>query len=291
MKYKSEFKIGLWTIIALTVLFLGTNYLKGVNALKMGQLYTMVCDKVEGLAVSSQIKLHGLKVGVVRSMEYDAASDRVMVVLNLYDNDLRLPKDTRLFVQPDLLGTSNIVIEMGESKEYYHDGDTIYAPPTEPALLDKLAPVMDQVSGLMPKLDTLLMGINVLVNESKLHESLLEVNTMTTHLNQTVNDLNRLMRKDVPQLMGSVQSAASNLDTLSCQLKEGDLQKLLSDANQAMTEVNDVLGKLQSQEGTAGQLLNSTELHDQLSNTIADVDSLINDIKQHPKKYINVKVF
>jgi len=291
MKISNEFKIGFWAIVALATLFLGINYLKGINTLKQGQFYTLMCDKVDGLAVSSHIKLHGLKIGMVRSLEYDPTTDRVMVDLNIYDSDMRIPVDSRFFVQPDLLGTADVVIEMGTSSTYYEPWDTIMAPPTAPGLLDKADPIVDQISQLMPKIDTLVMGINVLVSESKLQESLLEVNTMTKHLNQTVNELNRLLRKDVPSLMNNVTSAAANIDTLAIQLKEAEINSLLANANQAVLEVNQLLQKVQSDQSTAGQLLNNTQLHDQLNRTVADIDSLVNDIKENPKRYIHIKVF
>lgn len=291
MKISNEFKIGFWAIVALATLFLGINYLKGINTLKQGQFYTLMCDKVDGLAVSSHIKLHGLKIGMVRSLEYDPTTDRVMVDLNIYDSDMRIPVDSRFFVQPDLLGTADVVIEMGTSSTYYEPWDTIMAPPTAPGLLDKADPIVDQISQLMPKIDTLVMGINVLVSESKLQESLLEVNTMTKHLNQTVNELNRLLRKDVPGLMNNVTSAAANIDTLAIQLKEAEINSLLANANQAVLEVNQLLQKVQSDQSTAGQLLNNTQLHDQLNRTVADIDSLVNDIKENPKRYIHIKVF
>lgn len=291
MKLSKEFKIGISAIATLVLLFFGINFLKGVHSFKQGNFYYLICDKVEGLAVSSHVKLHGLKVGMVRSLEYDDRNDQVIVYINLYDSDLKVPRDSRVFIQPDLLGTSNVVLEFGKSNEYFNPWDTIYAPPTEPALLDKAAPILSQFETLMPKIDSLISGINVLVNESKLHESLLEINTMTTHLNQSVNQLNHLLRKDVPSVLGNVQSATANLDTISTQLKEAEIQQLFTSVNATIQEANRLLEKAQSNESSVGQLLNNTQLHDQLNRTVADVDSLINDIKANPKRYIHIKVF
>ncbi len=232
-----------------------------------------------------------MKVGTVLSLEYDADSDLVNVLFSLYDNDMRLPIDTRLTVVSELLGTSDIIIEMGESQQYYQPGDTIMAPPATASLLEKADPIVAQVDQLLPKLDTLIGGINVLVNQSKLHESLLEINTMTTHLNQTVNDLNRLLHKDIPQVMSNMKDISANIDTLSVQLKEAEIQQILANANQTLSEVNGVLQQMQSDQSSIGKLLTTSELHDQLSHTVADMDSLINDIKANPKRYINVKVF
>ena len=291
MKISNEFKIGFWAIVALAVLFLGINYLKGIRSFHQGHFYYLCCDKVDGLAVSSHVKLHGLKVGMVRDLEYDATQDKIIVTLNLYDGDLRIPVDSRVSVQTDLLGTSDVVLDMGQSQQFYEQWDTIYAPAAEPGLLDKADPIISQVDSLMPKVDSLITGINVLINESKLHESLLEVNTMTVHLNQAVNELNQLLRKDVPEVVGNMKDVTANLDTIAVQVKEADVNQLLANANTAIGQANALLQKLQSEDSSTGKLLNTTELHDQLSQTVADIDSLINDIKANPKRYIHIKVF
>lgn len=291
MKLKKEFAIGFWTIVALATLFFGINWLKGVHTLHEGSIYYLVCDKVDGLAVSSNVKLHGLKVGIVRDMEYDEQSDRIVVTLNIYDNSLRIPRDSRLFVQGDLLGTSDIILISGQKKDYYNSNDTIYAPNAAPGLLEKADPLIAKVDSLLPKIDSLVSGINVLVRESKMQETLLELNKMSTHLNQSVNQLNRLLNKEIPGILANVEQTTANLDTISVQIKEADIKELLANANKTIVQTNNLIEKVQSDQGTMGQLINNSQLHDQLNQTIADVDALINDIKANPKKYIRIKVF
>lgn len=291
MKISNEFKIGFWAIVALATLFLGVNWLKGLPMFKKGQNYCLVCDKVDGLAVSSHVKLHGMKVGTVLSMEYDAKDDKVNVLFSLYDKSMKLPVDSRLTVVSELLGTSDIIIEMGQSADYFAPGAVIMAPPTTSSLLEKADPIVEQIDQLLPKLDTLIGGINVLVNESKLHESMLEINTLTSHLNLTVNELNRLLKKDVPVVVDNLKHMTSNIDTLTTDLREANIRQVIDNANATLTEANSMLQKLQSDDSSVGKLLNTTELHDQLTRTVNDVDSLVNDIKKNPKRYINVKVF
>ena len=291
MKINNELKIGFWAIVAIVVMFYGMRYLKGINSFKEGQFYYLSCDKVDGLAVSSHITLHGLKIGMVRSMEYDAKTKNIVVLLNVYDSDMKIPRDSRVSVKGDLLGTSDIVIEMGESTQYYEPWDTIQAPAAAAGLLEKADPIVEQINSLMPKIDTLISGINVLVNESKMQESLLQINTLTQHLNTTVNQLNQLLRKDVPGIMSNLESATANLDTLSVQAKEADIKQLLANTNATIQSANQLLQQMQNPDGTMGKVLSTSELHDQLNRTIADIDSLINDIKANPKKYIHIKVF
>ena len=291
MKISNELKIGFWAIVTCVVLFLGVNYLKGVHTLRQGDFYYLLTEKVEGLAVSSHVKLHGLKVGIVREMQYDKKSDKVLVTLNIYNDEIQIPVDSRVTVTTDLLGTSSINLELGRSDQYFNPWDTIKAPATNASLLDKTDPIIAKVDALLPKLDTLVSGITVLVNESKVQESLLELNKMTVRLNQTVNSLNGLLKNDVPAIMNNVESTTANLDTISNQLKEAEVEKILANANRTLNEMNQLMKRVQANDNTVGKLLNTTELHEHLNNTLSDVDSLVNAIKENPKKYIRVKVF
>lgn len=291
MKISNELKIGFWAIVTCVVLFLGVNYLKGVHTLRQGDFYYLLSEKVEGLAVSSHVKLHGLKVGIVREMQYDKKSDKVLVTLNIYNDEIQIPVDSRVTVTTDLLGTSSINLELGGSDQYFNPWDTIKAPATNASLLDKADPIIAKVDALLPKLDTLVSGITVLVNESKVQESLLELNKMTVRLNQTVNSLNGLLKNDVPTIINNVESTTANLDTISNQLKEAEVEKILANANRTLNEMNQLMKRVQANDNTVGKLLNTTELHEHLNNTLSDVDSLVNAIKENPKKYIRVKVF
>lgn len=291
MKYSSELKIGFWSIVACVVMFFGLKYLKGINSFKEGQFYYLSCDKVSGLNVSSPISVQGMKVGIVRELNYEQHTHSITVLLNIYDSDFKIPTDSRLSVKSDLLGTASVSIELGDAHQFFEPWDTIQAPPSAAGLLEKVDPIVEQVTNLMPKIDSLVAGINVLVNESKMQESLLQINLLTQHLNTTVNQLNSLLRNDVPGIMSNLESATANLDTITVQAKEADIKQLLTNTNQAINTANQLLEQLQSPDGTVGKMLNTTEVYDQLNRTIADVDSLINDIKANPKRYIHIKVF
>lgn len=291
MKYSNELKIGFWAIVAFVVMFFGLKYLKGINSFKEGQFYYLSCDKVSGLSVSSPITVQGMKVGIVRELNYDQQTHTINVLLNIYDSDFKIPTDSRLFVKSDLLGTASVNVELGDAHQFFESWDTIHAAPSGDGLLEKANPIIEQVTNLMPKIDSLVAGINVLVNESKMQESLLQINLLTQHLNSTVNQLNSLLRNDVPGIMSNLENATANLDTITTQAKEADIKQLLTNTNQAILSANQLLEQMQSPEGTVGKMLNSTEVYDQLNRTIADVDSLINDIKANPKRYIHIKVF
>ena len=284
MKHANEFRIGLWTIISVVVLFVGIKFLKG--QLHTSSSYYLVCQDVSGLAESSHVKLNGFRVGLVRAMSYDYNLGQVIVKLNI-DPDLRLPEGSSAVIEPDLLGTSNVILSLGHGNGFIAPGDTLLGGGTQPGLVDGVSNLMPSVEGLMPKIDSILTGLNIVVNDSKLQESLLQVNAVAHQLQSTLVQLNA----QLPGIMRHAGNAVANLDTLSNDMRNLQLQATLDEANRALAQVNDALSSLNGTDGTAARLINTNELHDQLTHTLADVDSLVADIKQNPKRYINIKVF
>lgn len=284
MKKANEFRIGLWTIIAIVVMVVGIKYLKG--QLHTTTSYYLISSNVERVAESSHVKLNGYKVGFVRDMRIDYANNRILLELSI-DPSLKMPKGTSAIIQPDLLGNSNIYLTLGDSQEIVQAGDTLYGGGMAPGLTDGIADAMPAVMALLPKIDTLLTGLNVLVNDSKVQETLLQVNELSHKLDKTLTDLNR----ELPGILEHADNASSNLDTLSLELRQAHVDQLIAQASATIDSVNTVVASLNNTDGTAGKLINSDELHTQLETTLASIDSLVSDIKQHPKRYINIKLF
>jgi len=284
MKVGNEFRVGLWTIISIVVLVFGVKYLKG--QLHTTTTYYMLSPNVDGLAESSHVEIDGYKVGFVRSLDYDYKRHQVIVELNI-DPDLQIPADSHALIDGDLLNSSTIRLQMGTDSHMLHAGDTILGGGTVPSMLDAAGPMLQSVQNMMPKVDSLLDGLNRVVNDAKLQETLLQMNVLALQLQRTLGELNR----QLPSILSQVNDATANLDTLSIQLKEAEIQNVIANANSVIEHVDSLLTSIEITDGTAGKLINSSELHDQLTATIANVDSLVNDIKENPKKYINIKVF
>lgn len=284
MKRANEIRIGIWTIVSIVVLVVGIKFLKG--QLHTSTVYYMVSPNVERVAESSHVKLNGYKVGFIGSMDFNYETNQV--VLGLYlDPSLRLPKGTSAIIQPDLLGTSNVYLTLGNSSEMMVSGDTLQGGGMAPGLTDGIAEAIPAVMSLIPKIDTLLSGLNGIVHDSKVQESLIQVNALTHKLDNTLTQLNR----ELPAILNHVGDATANLDTLSIELRQAQIHQVIDQANSALDSVSLLIASLNNTEGTAGKLINSDALHTQLEETLSHVDSLVADIKRNPKRYINIKVF
>jgi phospholipid/cholesterol/gamma-HCH transport system substrate-binding protein len=82
-----------------------------------------------------------------------------------------------------------------------------------------------------------------------------------------------------------------NLEQTSKQLAELDLGKTMQQLNQGLQQLQTSLSKLNNREGTAGLLLSDPTLYKNLTATTNKVNVLLDDIRTHPGRYINVSVF
>ena len=166
--FTKEVKIALTVIICVTLLVFGINFLKGVNLLTPANYYYITYNNVSGLAMSAPVNIEGYKVGLVRNISYDANRGKIDVQIGIDDN-IKLPKGTKAELVSDLLGTATIALDLDRSsQEYYMPGDTIPAKISSGLLSSVEDEILPQVTNMLPKLDSILSGLNSVVNNPAL---------------------------------------------------------------------------------------------------------------------------
>ena len=313
MKISNETKIGVLTAIAITLLVLGFNFLKGKNLFGKSRTMYAKYTNVQGLATSNLVTINGLQVGSVYSITTDKNMKEILVNMNL-TKDVNIPKNSIATINTGLLGMKTIVIHLGDSKEYLAKNDTITTEPTTGIfneILSKVDPVFIQVKKAVSSIDSILFSVNRildptaknnigatldhlnkttanLINASASLDILL--NTQTGALAKTLNNLNSF----TGNLAGNndkINSLVSNLDKTATNLSKLDLEKTLTTLNTTIGDLKSTIGKLNSTTGTAGLLLNDTKLYNNLTATANKLNLLIDDLKTNPKRYVNISVF
>lgn len=294
-KFSKEVKIGIAFVIALFVLYFGINFLKGINIFKPSNSYTVVFNNVTGLTLSSPVELNGFQVGLVHSMklENDTANN-VAVIINL-DKGVKIAKGSKVKLDVSLMGSATVIIDQNPyTKEYYTIEDRI--PGTRVAgLMESLGgEVLPNVGGLVPKIDSILIALNILVNNPALAKSLENVEIITADLATSSKQLNQMMislNKNIPTIANNMTTASTDLAGMTNQLKSIDLVSSYASIDSTLRNVQDLSSKINSKDGSLGLLLNDRALYDSLNITIGNASMLMKDIKENPSRYINVKVF
>ena len=292
--FTKEVKIALVAIVGIVVLFYGLQFLKGLNVFSNDDSYYVAFDDVSGLSASSPVYANGYKVGVVKEISYDYRPGGKIVAVVGLDKQLRLPQGSRAEIASDLLG--NIKINLVLSDDPIHmvvRGDTIPGG-AQLGLMSKVGDMLPAIEQIIPKLDSIMTSLNLLLADPALRNTLHNVEGMTGNLNATSSELRSLsasLNRDVPGLMGKANGVLDNTEKLTSQLSAVDVAATMAKVNQTLANVEQMTQKLNSNEGTLGLLMRDASLYNNLSATAADADSLLIDFKAHPKRYIHFSVF
>lgn len=295
--FTKEFIIGLSVIVAIAILIFGIDYLKGINLFRPANYYVAYYDNVDELTVSSPVLIDGFKVGQVREIEFDYEHPGKIGVVMALDKKLRLPEDSRADIGSTLLSGARIELSMGKSATMLPVGGEVQTG-SKPSLMGSLQDgLMPAVANILPKVDTLLCNLNLLVSDPALTASISRLDGITGNLLATTEGLNGTMHTQVPRIMSNTANLTHTLDTiagnlghLSYQLKNLPLDATVDNVNQLTANLNKFSMQLNDKNSTLGLLTTDPELYNKLNRVSADIDSLILDIKKNPKRYISIKL-
>lgn len=290
-RLSKEIKIGATFIISIALLYIGVNFLKGSNVFSHDNTYYMVVSNAGGVAPSSVINTNGYQVGTVSSVRYDySAPSRIVVALRINES-LRIPQGSRAYLVNELLGGVSVDLRLSQSATYYANGDTIESG-TAHGLTGEIEHVMlPQINAMMPKIDSLITSLNTIASSPHITQSLQQAELLATKLNTTADAINQLLRKDMPQLMSTIQSTGNNLEKITSELSATDYKETMDRINSTINNLHTLSETLNSDSGTVGKLLNDTAFYNRLNGVCTNAELLIEDIKLHPSRYINISVF
>ena len=295
MKYfTKEVRIGLMAIVSIIILFAGMQFLKGLNLFNKGNNYYAKFDNVSGLSASSPIYANGFKVGVVKKIIYDYNNPKNILALVELNKKLQLPKGTTAEISSDLLGNVKMELRFGMNPlEIMEVGDTIQGG-IERGSMGKAADMLPQLEAMIPKVDSILMSLNKLLADPALASILHNVDGVTANLTTTTSELNTLtasLNKQMPQMLKKADGVLENTQGFTRQLNEMDLAATMNKVNATMDNLQQTTDRMNSKDGTLGLLLNDRSLYNNLNATMYHADSLMLDLRLHPKRYVHFSIF
>ena len=292
--FTKEVKIALVSILGIVVLFYGLQFLKGLTLFSNDDTYYVAFSDVSGVSSSTPVYANGYKVGVVKAIDYDYSPNGIIVAEIGLDKRMHLPVGSHAEIDSDLLGNIKINLALGDNPlQLLAKGDTISGGKQE-GMMGKVAEMIPAIEAMMPKLDSILANLNVLLADPALANTLHHVEGMTGNLETTSRELKTLsvsLNRDVPAMMQKAGGVLDNTQQLTSNLAAVDVAAMTASVNQTLANVNEMTRKLNSNEGSLGLLMRDASLYNHLSQTAADADSLLIDLKSHPKRYVHFSVF
>ena len=292
--FSKEVQIALVAIVGIVVLFFGMKFLKGMFLFSTDDSYYVEFDDISGVSASCPVYANGYRVGVVEDVIFNYGSqDKIVAVLGL-NKQLRLPKASTAEIASDLLGNVKLELKFGPNPvDIMEPGDTLSGKKQGGALA-RAADMLPQFEKMLPKVDSILASVNMLLMNPAIANSLHNVDQITAHLVTTTNELNRLtasLNQQVPGTLTKVDGLLDNTTTLTKNLSELDIAMTMAKVNNTLQNVEQMTAKLNSNEGTIGLLMRDQELYRNVTSTMGHVDSLMIDLKQHPQRYVHFSLF
>lgn len=313
MKISNEAKIGLIAITALVLLFLGFAYLKGKSIFHKEVTMYAVYNDVLGLKKSNPVVINGLQVGKVANI-YGGRDLRNMLVSLSFSQEVDIPENSVAIINPNLLGSTSLEIQLGDAPTYKSNGDTIITAPSGGAIdeaLKVLNPVLYEVRKSVNSLDSVLQIIattfdpgvkadirEIFSNLNQVSQSFTvtakaleaSMNPKTGALGQTFNNVNTFT-KNLSDNNLTMDSILKNVNTTTGNLSRVDIQQTMDSLNQAIGSFKAIADKMGSKDGSLGLLLNDPNIYKNLESTTEKLNILVDDIRVHPRRYVNVSVF
>ncbi len=314
MKVSNETKVGALTAIAITAMILGFNFLKGRTLLKTGNyLYAKYTD-AKGIMVSNPVYINGFNVGTVFEIENTDANLREIVVTIKLKTAYNIPVNSTASITDNPLGTPSIDVKLGDSTTYLQTGDTLKTANSLGLvgnLTNKISPIADQLKTTLQSLDNVLKNINTVFDpntKNNLQQVIANLNKATASLTVSSAEIETMLNKQngsITQSMININSFTKNLsdnndkitkmignvETTTNNLSKADINGAVTQLKSAVEKLNITLNKVNSSNGSLGLLVNDKSLYNNLNNTIRSANTLMDDLRVHPKRYVNISVF
>jgi len=314
MRVSNETKVGALTVIAVTLIIIGFNFLKGRTIFKSGNFIYAKYHDTKGLIVSNPVYVNGYQVGTVFEIENSNAQlSDISVAIKMNDN-YQIPTNSIATIQENPLGTNSIYISLGNATTYLKNGDTVKTAPATSLLgdfMNTLSPMGEQFKKTIDELRKVLVNVNTVMddqNKANFKELISNLTKTSDNLNKSMTSIEQMVdqkggsiaqtadningfTKNLAENNKKITNIINNLDSTSQAIKDANLNQTIKEIQSALAGINMTLQKLNTGNGTAAKIMNDPSVYTELKNTINSVNTLVDDIKVHPKRYINISVF
>lgn len=300
MKHAREIKVGILATVCLFLLFFGFNFLKGVNIFSPTNSYHGTFYHLHGLEEQAAVYILGHKVGQVDRLHYDFTRDSAFTVDISISKDIALPQGTTMALIADgMLGGMAIELQFPSNSVSGLTGEagliekgsylsTTYVPGLIESLQGEL---LAHVDDAVQNVDSLVAALRTQVEGEHIKHSLENVDRISGDLTSVSANLKHMMKTQVPTIVNNADTAIANLNVIVADIKQADLKATVARIDQAVDNVNGLVTDVRSQEGTIGQLIYNKSLYNHIDATVISADSLLTDLKAHPKRYVHFSIF
>ena len=308
MTISNETKIGVMAVVALAALILGFNFLKGSSLFQHTKKLYAVFDNVDGVEVSNNVQINGLTIGNVTAInESDKDLARGIIVTITLKKDVHIPKNSIAEISSGFISAATMTIVKGDDPQFLNDGDTLLSQKKNNLLAqvqESVNPIILKLGGTLTSLDSLIEQIGTMFdprlknNFSSIIANLaastaqlqIMLNAQTGALSQSLKNVNTFTA-NLAKNNDHITHTLENVEKTTSNLSSAKIPETVESLRAAVNEMQGLISKINNNNGTVGMLLNDKGLYQNLEGTTRSLQILLDDLRLHPKRYVNVSVF
>ncbi len=315
MRRSKPFIIGFTFILAIVIFVWGFNYLKGRDLFKKQEFLYARYHTVNGLVAAKPVYVNGLQVGQVSRLYFAPDLSGDIIVELVIQNKFPIPKNSIAHIfSADLMGSKSITLILGDSKVPVKSGDTLLTS-VEGSLMEsvnkQVAPLKAKAEVLMGSVDTLIAAFNTVMNDEtvkSLSSSIKDIQSTFKNLSSTTSRLDDLATSEGNRLSSILSNTDSlvatlssnreglsriigNFESISDSLSKANIAAIIYRADSSINSLNQILAKINEGQGTAGKLMNNDSLYRELNKSAEELNKLLKDVRENPKRYVKFSLF
>lgn len=315
MKLSKTSRIGLWIVFTLIILVWGFNFLKGRNIFKNESIFYARYRDVSGLTASTIVTLNGFKIGYVRQIYFAEDLSGDLIVQISVQKKFPLPVGSSAEIaSTDLLGSRVLKINLGHSDKFYQQNDTLLSKVEfdfKQQVGEQLGPIKSKAEKLLVSLDSIVSSSSRILNPEtqkditnsidQFSATMANLKAISQNLNEVIGDQKKNLKTTISNLSETSENLKQNSEHLnhimenisefSDSLKEIEISKTFNNLNSSIKNLDLILAKVQSTDGTLGMLVNDPSMYQNLNSTVENLRALLIDFRQNPKRYVHFSAF
>tara|TARA_B100001142_G_scaffold227942_1_gene226023 strand:+ start:1629 stop:2594 length:966 start_codon:yes stop_codon:yes gene_type:complete len=302
-----ELKIGLVALVAICLLFIGVNYLKGLNVLSSHQKFYAQYEEIDGLQVGSPVMVNGYKVGMVSDIKLLVEENKDLLVTISIEEKFDMAINTVCkIVNQDLMGTKGIELLLGNDNKLLVEGDTLLSSIEESlqeAVNAQILPLKNKAEELISSVDSVMTIVTAVLNQDtreNLRNSLRSLDKTFELMSKTmikVDNMVEINDERISKVIANLESISDNLagsngeiKTILVNLASISDSLVSADIATAVNNISDFTANINNGEGSLGLFLKDDKIYVNLERSTRELAELIEDIKKHPGRYVNFSI-
>jgi phospholipid/cholesterol/gamma-HCH transport system substrate-binding protein len=300
LKLTREIKTAILVISSILLFIWGYSFLKGKNLFSSNKKLYVNYENVAGLVPSAPVTLNGLKIGKVNNISIEPDGRLLVELLIMSDFPISKSSIAEIYDSGLVGGREIAIIPNLQDQNYTVSGDFL-TPSNKLGLTDALAkqiePLKDKIEKLLDNANALFANVNNVLDENtknNLQHAIAEMNKTMTEFSSASKSLNQLLATNKGKLdatFSNLDKMSTNFATISDSLTQANLGQTVENLQKTLASVDKLMLGMENGEGTMGKLMKDETMYNNFSSASKELELLLEDLRLHPTRYINVSVF